>query len=155
MDYTYRPAEKADDPFLLHLYGNAHGQELQLLPLSALHLSAVVSMQFEAQRQAHSAQYPNSQRLLVLLEGSPIGQVWFDAGSEELRILDIALLPEYQRRGIGSAILHGLIERARRSQTLLRLSVQRNNVNAFRLYRHLGFESRSENPLSIEMELRT
>lgn len=154
LELSFRDAEKADDPFLLHLYGTTHGQELRLLSLPALHLAAMTGMQFEAQRQAYRSQYPNSQRLLVLREGNPIGYLCFDMGPEELRILDIALLPEYQGRGCGTAIFTTLIDRARRLQIPLRLSVQRSNAEALRLYRRVGFVQRSQGPLSIEMEFR-
>jgi ribosomal protein S18 acetylase RimI-like enzyme len=78
--------------------------------------------------------------------------LWLAAGPDEWRILDIALLSEYRRRGTGTAVLNGMIEKARESEKPLRLSVQRANPDALRLYRQLGFKEISDNGASIEME---
>jgi ribosomal protein S18 acetylase RimI-like enzyme len=148
-----RPAEKAGDDFLARLYAATHGQALRLLP--DVQRMALVKMQFEAQRQSYAKQYPGSERLVIWQAGTPIGQCWLFAASEELRILDLALLPERQGCGIGTAILRGLIDRTRHGGTPLRLSVQRGNLGALRLYRKLGFEQISESSVSIEMEHST
>lgn len=152
LSLSFRPAEPADDPFLRELYASTHGRELQLLPMPAAQLAALLNMQFQGQRQFYKAQYPNSERLLLLIDGDPVGHLWLAAGPEEWRILDIAVLPEYRRRGTGTAALNGVIEKARESEKPLRLSVQRTNLDALRLYRHLGFKEIPDSGASIEME---
>ena len=152
LSLSFRPAEPADDSFLLELYASAHGRELQLLPMPAAQLTALLNMQFQAQRQFYKAQYPNSERLLILIDGDPVGHLWLAAGPDEWRILDIALLPEYRRRRIGTAVLNDVIEKARESEKPLRLSVQQTNPHALRLYRHLGFKEISGSGASTEME---
>src|SRR5689334_23456772 len=59
-------------------------------------------------------------------------------------LLALAVLPPYQRHGIGTRLLHHVIEVAERvapsSQiTHLRLTVAENNVGAQRLYARHGF----------------
>jgi ribosomal protein S18 acetylase RimI-like enzyme len=152
LSLSFRPAEPADDSFLRELYARTHGRELQLLPMPAAQLTALLNMQFQAQRQFYQAQYPHSERLLILIDGDPVGHLWLAAGPDEWRILDIALLSEYRRHGTGTAVLNGVIEKARESEKPLRLSVQRANPDALRLYRQLGFKEISDNGASIEME---
>jgi ribosomal protein S18 acetylase RimI-like enzyme len=66
-------------------------------------------------------------------------------------LVDIALLPEFRNRGLGTRAVAGLIEEARGSSLPLRLSVARGNP-AIRLYERLGFSAISADPVYIEME---
>ena len=52
--------------------------------------------------------------------------------------MDIALLPEYCNRGIGTTLLRGLQTEAAAAGRLLRIHVERFNP-ALRLYARLGF----------------
>jgi [ribosomal protein S18]-alanine N-acetyltransferase len=63
--------------------------------------------------------------------------------ADECHILNIAVLPEYRRHGVGIHLMSSAIAeaRAKRAQTVT-LEVRRANVAARRLYRKLGFEER-------------
>lgn len=58
--------------------------------------------------------------------------------SEEIRIVDIALLPDSCNRGIGTALLRQLQAEAQASGKPLRIHVERFNP-ALPLYERLGF----------------
>jgi GNAT superfamily N-acetyltransferase len=51
----------------------------------------------------------------------------------------IFLLPAFQKRGVGTALMRRLINRAKVAQKPLRLRVLRVNTGARRLYERLGF----------------
>ena len=53
--------------------------------------------------------------------------------------MDIALLPDYRNRGIGSGLLRDLLEEAAVTGKRLTIHVERYNP-ALRLYRRMGFE---------------
>lgn len=55
------------------------------------------------------------------------------------------LLPEFQRRGIGSAVVRRLIAEAHSAGMPLTSDVLRSNPNALRLYERLGLTVMSEN----------
>ena len=57
---------------------------------------------------------------------------------DEIRIVDIALLPEFCNRGIGTTLLRGLQSEAAAAGKPLRIHVERFNP-AMRLYERLGF----------------
>lgn len=57
---------------------------------------------------------------------------------EEIRIVDIALLPGYRGRGIGSGLLAALMTEARSAGKPLTIHVERFN-RALGLYERLGF----------------
>jgi ribosomal-protein-alanine N-acetyltransferase len=59
---------------------------------------------------------------------------------EELHINNVAVRPEFRRRGFASTLLeHVMDEAVRRGATKATLEVRRSNVAALRLYDRLGF----------------
>ena len=74
-----------------------------------------------------------------------------DARDDLFLIMDIALLPEYRGRGIGTAILHELLGAADRAGKTVMLHVEPNNP-ALRLYRRLGFEISAKSGYYLEMK---
>ena len=82
-----------------------------------------------------------------------VQHVGVDRGPVEIRILDIALLPEYRGRGIGTAMLEELLTEARESGVPVRMHVERSNP-AQSLYTRLGFEPVEERGLYYLLEWR-
>ena len=88
---------------------------------------------------------PNVVRLRAMVNGSRSGEpemVGFIAGdvktSEGMSwIATVAVLPEYQRRGIGEALISAC--EARVGTPRIRLSVRISNEGAIRLYLRLGY----------------
>ena len=68
-----------------------------------------------------------------------IGRELVDWGPAEVHLVDIALLPTWTGRGIGSALVRDLVEHARASNRAVVLEVARDNHRALALYRRLGF----------------
>jgi ribosomal-protein-alanine N-acetyltransferase len=59
---------------------------------------------------------------------------------DELQLMNVATLPELQRRGHGSALLSDLLQNARERQVkLVTLEVRRSNAAARSLYEGFGF----------------
>lgn len=76
----------------------------------------------------------------ILLEGDTrIGFVKVRREPDALYLASIYLLPPWQSRGLGSAIVRDLQRRAAREGVPLRLQVLRANERARALYRRLGF----------------
>ena len=152
MQFTLRPVSDADEDFLYRLYEATHGQQFALLPLAPPHRDALVRMQFNAQRGGYRQQYPQSQDFLILVNGEPCGRVWLDTSPpQHLHLLDIAILPEHQGTGLGTAVIRHAMEQARQARKPMRLYVARMNVAALQLYRRLGFEVTSEDEVYLEM----
>ena len=82
-----------------------------------------------------------------MLDSEPIGRLYVARWKDEIRIMDIALLPEYRNGGIGGGLLRDLLEEAAATSRRLTIHVQRYNP-ALRLYRRLGL-SRSAKPAFI------
>ena len=77
------------------------------------------------------------------MNGQPAGRLYVDRGANEIRIVDIALLPEYRNAGIGSGLLDDLLAEAPQAGKPVRIHVEKFNP-AMSLYRRLGFVAAGE-----------
>lgn len=74
-------------------------------------------------------------------DGKCVGYAGFWNVSGEGGITNIAVLPEYRRQGIGSALLGELVKEARLLRLdLLTLEVRKSNFEAQGLYKNFGFD---------------
>ena len=95
-------------------------------------------MQFEAQHRHSHENYTDTTYEVVLVGGRPAGRLYVARWEHELRIVDIALLPDHRGRGIGEALVGELIDEARAAGKPLTIHVERENP-AMSLYGRLGF----------------
>src|SRR3954451_10362612 len=96
---------------------------------------------------------PDASFDVVLVEDEPVGRLYVDRREDEIRIVDIALLPEYRNRGIGSGLLGDLIAEADRVQKPLTIHVERFN-RALRFYQRLGFHEIADRGVYLLLERR-
>lgn len=136
---TLRPVKNSDESFLLHLYGTTRQEELAILPWSDTEKSEFVRSQFDAQRTDYQRRFPDSNHSIVVLDGRNAGRIWVNRGPEEIRLIDIALLPELRGKGVGTRLLIDLQAEAYKSTLALRHSVHKTNTGAIRFYNRMGF----------------
>lgn len=102
------------------------------------HKQAFLEQQFTAQHAHYQRYYGEGDFSLVLVEGEPAGRLYVARWRREIRLVDIALLPPYRGRGIGSALLRRLLDEGASSGLPVSIHVERFNP-ALRLYQRLGF----------------
>jgi ribosomal protein S18 acetylase RimI-like enzyme len=135
---TFRPIRDSDQDFLCALYASTRADELAPVPWSAEEKRQFLQQQFSLQHRHYQQVYPDADYLLVLHAGDAIGRIYLARDRDALNLIDIALLPEWRGRGIGSALLAELIDEAEREYGVIELHVESNNP-AKRLYERLGF----------------
>jgi len=134
MDYRLRVATPADEAWQLAIYAGARADEMAMTGWPLEQCAAFVAMQHRAQQRHYAQHFPRSVCHLVLVEGDVAGRLWLDEQGERLHILDIALLPAWRGRGIGTRCLQALADQGR----VLSIQVEIHNP-ARRLYERLGF----------------
>src|SRR5206468_2636723 len=98
------------------------------------------------QRQRFSSPREAADGLRVIrFEDCDVGALRFDYRGVDTFLVSIEVLPEYQSRGIGSVVIEGLIEEARRAGGGVELTVLKANERARRLHERLGFVITGEN----------
>lgn len=105
----------------------------------------------EEARQRASENIAAGATQVVVLEGTPIGIHVVKREPDAIRLLQIFIRPEYQRRGIGSQLIERLLAEARGARLPLRLRVLRVNP-AFALYQRMGFRVVEATPERYFME---
>ena len=150
-----RPATPEDYEELLGVYASTRADELARVTWwDDAQKLAFCRMQYDAQKREYDSRYPEAQYDLILLDGLTAGRLWVGRDDEQIRLLDIALLPWAQRRGVGTALVLSLVEEARASGRRLRHMVLVMNEGARRLYERLGFVVFEEVGAYLHMEWR-
>jgi ribosomal protein S18 acetylase RimI-like enzyme len=88
------------------------------------------------------------------LDGRPAGRIWVARSADEIRIVDLALLPSARGGGVGTHLFQELIAEAAEASLPLRLSVRKNNHAALRLYERLGFVVVGDDDVYLQIEHR-
>lgn len=135
----FRAINDADLPFLRELYGSTRSAELAMLPWSDVEKKEFVTMQFNAQHTFYQEQFDQAEFNIVIKNTKSIGRLYLDHRCNETRIIDIAILPKYQRMGIGKKLLTDVIDSARQRAVPVSIHVEKNNP-AMSLYQRLGFK---------------
>lgn len=141
-----------DDELLFRIYASTRVAEREAARWTDGEWEEFVRMQFEAQRRHYSSHFPSAEHSIVLRGGEPVGRIWVLRAADEIRLLDIAVLPQHRRRGIGTQLLRDLQEEARAANVPLRHSVELGNPGARRLYERLGFAALETHGLHTLME---
>ena len=147
-----RPVTAADDAFLLSVYSSTRAEEMALVGWPDERKRGFLEMQFRAQTTDYHARFPESDHSIIDVDGVAVGRMWVGRWNDEIRLLDIAILPEHRNRGTGQALLESLIEEARIDGTPLRHSVFKDNDRALRFYGRLGFEVSEDFDTYVLME---
>ena len=149
-----RPASATDRRILTAVYIETRRGELAPLGWSDEQLTAFCRMQFDLQTQAYKMQFPCSVSSVVELDGEPIGRLLVDRGVREIRLVDIAFLPQFRNLGAGTILIEDLQRQAEKSGKTLELHVLATNRAAIRLYGRLGFVAVENNQTHLSMSWR-
>jgi ribosomal protein S18 acetylase RimI-like enzyme len=151
---TLRPVSAADEAFLREVYWSTRAEELAQAPWDHEQKTAFLRMQFDAQARYYHEVYPNGAFDVILIEGEPAGRLYVNRGPDEVRIIDIAMLPAYRNRGIGTHLIGALQAEAALARKPLRIHVERFNP-ALRLYERLGFQPIADRGVYLFLEWKS
>jgi ribosomal protein S18 acetylase RimI-like enzyme len=146
-----RSVTRRDDAFLLRLYGTTR-TDVEHFGWDDAERHAFVTMQFNAQTRANAMQHPKAEQSILTYQGRDAGRILVDRAGRSLHLIDIAVLPEFRGKGIGTTIISRLQEEAARTKRDIDLSVEITNPSAFQLYRKLGFVVTGETQTHLSMK---
>jgi ribosomal protein S18 acetylase RimI-like enzyme len=148
---TLRPATEDDRQFLLALYKSSRGDDLRDLGWEEERIAEFLEMQYEAHQNFLSNDHPDIQDQVVLSFGEPVGHLAIEQRSEEIRLVDVSLMPEQRQHGTGTLLIQELQTQAAAAKRPLRLQVIRFS-RAVGLFERLGFRRTSETGSHFQME---
>jgi ribosomal protein S18 acetylase RimI-like enzyme len=120
------------------VYASTREEELRVVPWTAAEKEAFLRMQFDAQDSHYRAHYKGATLDVILVGGVAAGRLYVYRTPSEIRVMDIAVLPEFRRRGLGERIFRDLFAEADGLGKRVTIHVEVQNA-ARRLYDRLGF----------------
>ena len=149
-EITLRRSTAADRALLEAVYRSTREAELTLVQWDDAAKRAFVAQQFAAQDKHYREHYPGATLDVIEADGEPAGRLYVHWGDSDIRIMDIALLPTFRGRGIGTRLLRELLDAGRASRRSVSIHVERGNP-AQNLYERLGFRPVAEHGIYVLM----
>jgi ribosomal protein S18 acetylase RimI-like enzyme len=142
-EVTVRPSRDDDNRFVSDIFKEDRRGAFASAGLGNEQQDAILSMQFSARERGYSNDFTNLERSVIVIGETPVGCLSVARSPREITLVDIALLPSYRGRGIGTELILNLMAEGARSGRPVRLSVSREN-RAIGLYLRLGFAAKAE-----------
>lgn len=142
-EWTLRPAAEEDREPLFAM----HGQLFRAM------IEEIWGWDDGWQRENFAKEWAEVETSVIERGGQRLGylQVRWREDPAEGYVLNFALLPEHQARGIGTRVMEGLQRRAQEARLPLRLSVFRTNPRALAFYQRLGFRIEETTDSGVRM----
>ncbi|PTW60065.1 ribosomal protein S18 acetylase RimI-like enzyme [Breoghania corrubedonensis] len=134
----FREIRPEDQDFLRILYSSTRADEMAQVPWGAEQRAHFLAMQFEAQHAHYMRHFSKADFWLIERDADPVGRLYLDEWDDELRLIDIALMPEHRGQGLGRLVLSDVMEAAAHRGKPVRAHVEKTNP-AQRLYARLGY----------------
>ncbi|MDO5448389.1 MAG: ribosomal protein S18-alanine N-acetyltransferase [Clostridia bacterium] len=123
---------------------------MRIVSLSSIHIDAVVAVEEVCfahpwNREGIESNFNNPDAyFFVALDdsGDVIGYIGTYMVRDECFVTNVAVLPEYRKQGVGSALVERATENAKANHaTFITLEVRLSNTEAINIYKKYGFES--------------
>jgi RimJ/RimL family protein N-acetyltransferase len=148
---TLRPVGPDDHDFLVEVYGSTRSEEMALVPWTNEQRDAFIRSQFASQQDHYVKKYPAASHDIIVANGRPVGRLYVARLDQEIRIVDITLLPDERNAGIGSYLIRQLLDEANRSGKVTRIYVEEFNPS-LRLFERLGFSPSEQHGIHLLLQ---
>src|SRR5215210_1802231 len=148
---TLRPVRSDDYDFLVEVYAGTRADELALVPWTTEQQQTFVRSQFAAQQDHYAKKYPAASHDIIVSNNRPVGRLYVARLDQEIRIIDITLLPAERNAGIGSHLLRQLLDEANGCGKTTRIYVEEFNPS-LRLFERLGFSPSEQHGIHLLLQ---
>lgn len=148
---TLHPVSADDYDFLVALYGSTRAEEMAMVPWTTEQQETFIRLQFAAQQDHYAEKYPTASHDIIVCDDRPVGRLYVARLDQEIRIIDITLLPAERNAGIGSHLLRQLLDEANGSGKITRIYVEEFNPS-LRLFERLGFSPSEQHGIHLLLQ---
>jgi ribosomal protein S18 acetylase RimI-like enzyme len=146
-----RPVNKEDELFIEKVYRSTREGELTLTNWPEEQKQAFMMMQSMAQEAEYKTKFPGAEFQIILYKKYEAGRLYTWEGENEIRLIDITVLPSFRKKGIATFLLKELIRKSEKKNKKVSLHVDPVNP-ALQLYLRLEFIHISNNGRFYYME---
>jgi len=143
--YTLRIARKDDVRFLFKVSTRA------MLPVRKV-LQPNLKIDLEKEFNEYVKKFVPEKIQVINFNGIDVGRLRIVRSLDEIYVGGIQILPEFQNKGIGSAIFVDLIKEAEELKVVIMLEVAKVNSLAKKFYTKLGFVKLHEKEVNLIMK---
>ncbi len=136
---------------MFEVYASTRASEMARVPWSDEQRHAFVSSQVYAQCNFYDQKYPHADHSVILSKNRPVGRLYLARLDDELRIVDLTLVPEERNAGIGTRLLKELLDESRRSEIPVTIYVESFSPS-LRLFERLGFRQLEEQGVHLLLQ---
>jgi GNAT superfamily N-acetyltransferase len=151
MTIDLRPVTAEAAEFLYSVYASTRTDEMARVDWNAEQQEAFLRMQYRAQTRFYTENYPGAEFQVITLNDQPVGRLYIHQREDEIRIMDIALLPDHRNSGIGSSLLRDILQHGKDLNLPVTIHVEQFNP-AMRLYQRMGFYPKEDKGVYVLME---
>jgi ribosomal protein S18 acetylase RimI-like enzyme len=148
---SLRPVTSDDDPFLFEVYASSRGEDLATMGWEPEPIRTFLETQYSAQKVFLKNDYPETDDRIIMLGRERIGRIVVLRNDREIRLVDIALMPQYRNAGLGTHLVRDLMSEAAKLSIPFRLQLIRSNP-AVALFEQLGLVRTGETGSHYQME---
>ncbi|HEX9931071.1 MAG TPA: hypothetical protein VGB02_21225 [Pyrinomonadaceae bacterium] len=130
---------ESDEPFLIELYASTRAAEMAIVPWSDDQKRTFLKMQFEAQDRYYRERYPNASFEIIKLNGRSVGRLYQAQLADEIRIIDIAFLPEHFDQDIFIELIEVILRKGERDGKAVRIYLEDSDATT-EIFINLGFQ---------------
>jgi GNAT superfamily N-acetyltransferase len=149
--YTLTPITPDDTELLVRVYAGTRAEELATVSWPDEQKDAFVRQQFHAQHAYYQEHYRGATFDVIRVEGRPCGRLYVARWPREIRLMDIALLPECRNAGLGGRVLADVLEEGRAKGLPVTIHVERMN-RALGFYERRGFRVKEDKGVYLFLE---
>jgi RimJ/RimL family protein N-acetyltransferase len=140
MKLSLSPITTSDATFLSALYNTTREDEMAVVPWTEEQKLAFLEAQFQAQHRHYTTEYPTGSFQIIKSDSENIGRLYICELDDEIRIIDISIMPEHRGNGIGGKIVSDILRDAAKAVTIYLESFNPSQT----FFKRLGFEPISD-----------
>jgi hypothetical protein len=137
---------KSDEQFLTELYASTRAAEMAIVPWNGEQKRAFLKMQFEAQDRYYRERYPNASFEIIKLDDRPVGRFYHAELADEIRIIDLAFLPEHFDQNIFIKLVEEILQKGDRAGKPVQIYLEAGD-QTIEIFANLGFQKIDEHGL--------
>ncbi|MDH2435367.1 GNAT family N-acetyltransferase [Pokkaliibacter sp. MBI-7] len=138
-DIRFRQRAENDFSFLEALYLSVRWEEMASTGWSETQISLFLKDQFKLQTLHYDKYYADAEFQIVQAGEEDIGRLYIYRSADEIRIVDISLMPSVRNKGLGGALLDKVCTEGKDTHKKVSIHVEVFNP-AQRLYLRKGFK---------------
>jgi hypothetical protein len=142
---------ESDVSFLTELYASTRAIEMAIVPWTDEQKREFLRIQFEAQDQHYRERYPNASFEIIKLNEQQVGRLYQAELADEIRIIDLAFLPQYFNEHIFILLLKEILQKGEQTGKPVRIFLESFDPTT-QIFINLGFNKIDEHGIHFLWE---